>query len=127
MKAKERFYFCEHCGNMVGMIHDAGVPIKCCGQNMTHLEANSTDAATEKHVPVVTVEGNTVKVHVGEVTHPMQEEHFIQWIYLQTERGGQRISLSPTDEPTAVFSVEFDKPVAVFEYCNLHGLWKTEL
>ena len=123
MKATERFYLCEHCGNMAGLIHDAGVPMMCCGQPMKHLVANTTDAATEKHVPAVTIEGNTLKVHVGEVTHPMLEEHYIQWIYLQTENGGQRISLHPNEAPEATFSIEHDAPVAVFEYCNLHGLW----
>ena len=127
MKATERFYVCEHCGNMAGLIHDAGVPMMCCGQPMKHLVANTTDAATEKHVPAVTIEGNTLKVHVGEVTHPMLEEHYIQLIYLQTENGGQRISLHPNEAPEATFSIEHDAPVAVFEYCNLHGLWKKEI
>ena len=115
MKATERFYLCEHCGNMAGLIHDAGVPMMCCGQPMKHLVANTTDAATEKHVPAVTIEGNTLKVHVGEVTHPMLEEHYIQWIYLQTENGGQRISLHPNEAPEATFSIEHDAPVAVYE------------
>ncbi len=66
-------------------------------------------------------------MHVGEVTHPMLEEHYIQWIYLQTENGGQRISLHPNEAPEATFSIEHDAPVAVFEYCNLHGLWKKEI
>ena len=71
MKATERFYLCEHCGNLVGLIQGAGVPMECCGQPMKHLVANSTDASAEKHIPAVTIEGNTLKVHVGEVTHPM--------------------------------------------------------
>ena len=105
MKATERFYLCEHCGNMAGLIHDAGVPMMCCGQPMKHLVANTTDAATEKHVPAVTIEGNTLKVHVGEVTHPMLEEHFIEWITLNTNQRIYRKQLKPGQEPAADFSL----------------------
>ena len=122
-----RFFICEHCGNIVGLIQSSGVPIKCCGQNMTELIPGTTDAAVEKHVPVVAVEGNTVKVTVGEVIHPMTEEHSIQWIYLKTDKGGQRKDLNPGEEPVAVFSLADEKPVAVYEYCNLHGLWKADI
>lgn len=122
-----KFLASKKCGNMVGMIKDDGGVISCCGEEMVVLEPNTTDAATEKHVPVVKVEGNRVEVVVGDVIHPMSEEHWIQWIYLETEKGGQRKVLAPTDEPKAVFEVVDDKPVAVYEYCNLHGLWKTEL
>ena len=94
---------------------------------MEAMVPNTTDAANEKHVPVVTVEGNVIKVKVGSAEHPMQPEHFIQWIYLETENGGQRKALKPGDAPKAVFVVEDDKPVAVYEYCNLHGLWKKDL
>lgn len=122
-----RFFICEHCGNIVGLIKSSGVPIKCCGQNMTELIPGTTDAAVEKHVPVVEVEGNTVKVTVGEVIHPMTEEHSIQWIYLKTDKGGQRKDLNPGEEPVAVFALADEKPVAVYEYCNLHGLWKADI
>ncbi len=122
-----RFFICEHCGNIVGLIKSSGVPIKCCGQNMTELIPGTTDAAVEKHVPVVAVEGNTVKVTVGEVIHPMTEEHSIQWIYLKTDKGGQRKDLNPGEEPVAVFALADEKPVAVYEYCNLHGLWKADI
>ncbi len=123
-----RFFICEHCGNIVGLIRSAGVPIKCCGQNMTELIPGTTDAALEKHVPVVTVEGNTVFVKVGEVAHPMVEEHYIQWIYLQTNKGGQRKNLLPTEAPEVTFALtEDEKPLAVYEYCNLHGLWKADI
>ena len=122
-----KFYICEHCGNIVGMIHNAGVPMMCCGQKMTKLEAGLVEASHEKHIPVVTVEGNTVRVNVGSVTHPMSEEHHIAWIYLQTNRGGQRKCLDVTGAPEVTFALADETPVAVYAYCNLHGLWKTEL
>lgn len=122
-----RFFICEHCKNIVGVIQSSGVPMKCCGQNMTELIPGTVDAALEKHVPVVTVEDNLIKVKVGEVTHPMTDEHYIQWIYLQTDKGGQRKALTPADAPEAVFALYDEKSVAVYEYCNLHGLWKTDI
>ena len=124
---KTRFYVCRHCGNLVGMIHDAGVPLVCCGEKMQALEPNTVEASGEKHVPVVSVEDGVVHVRVGSVDHPMLPEHSIQWIYLQTEKGGQRKSLAPGDAPAASFRLEDDKAVAVYAYCNLHGLWMTEL
>ena len=122
-----KFYICEHCGNIVGMIHSAGVPLMCCGQKMTKLEAGVVEASHEKHIPVVTVEGNTVRVNVGSVTHPMSEEHHIAWVYLQTNRGGQRKCLDVTGAPEVTFALADETPVAVYAYCNLHGLWKTDL
>ncbi len=123
-----KFYICRHCGNLVGMIHNAGVPMMCCGQKMEALEANTVEASGEKHVPFVTVEDGAVNVSVGSVIHPMIPEHFIQWVYLQTEKGGQRRAFQPEEEPNVTFCVdEGDKPVAVYAYCNLHGLWMTEL
>ena len=122
-----RFYICEHCGNIVGLIHDAGVPLMCCGQKMTYLEPGTADAAKEKHVPAVKVVGNAVKVDIGAVEHPMTAEHSIQWVYLQTDRGGQRKTLLPGEEPKVVFSLRDEKPLAVYAYCNLHGLWKTDI
>ena len=122
-----RFYICEHCGNMIGMIHDAGVPMMCCGQKMTKLEPGTVDASREKHLPVVAVEGDTVKVSIGSVAHPMAEEHHIAWVYLQTDRGGQRKCLCYDGAPEVAFALKDEKPVAVYAYCNLHGLWMTEL
>ena len=119
-----RFFVCEHCGNLVGVIHDAGVPMMCCGQKMTELVPGSTDAAQEKHVPVIKVDGDKVTVSVGSAAHPMAPEHFIEWIYLQTEKGGQRKALVPGAAPEAVFALTDDKPVDAYAYCNLHGLWK---
>ena len=118
---------CRHCGNLVGMVNDSGVPMICCGEKMEALQPNTVEASGEKHVPVVTVEGSTVRVNVGSMDHPMLPEHFIQWIYVQTEHGGQRKALQPGDAPGAVFSLVDDKAVAVYAYCNLHGLWMTEL
>ena len=122
-----KFYICEHCGNIVGMIHNSGVNPVCCGQKMTALEAGTVEASREKHIPVVTVEGNEVKVAVGSVLHPMSEEHSIMWVYLETDRGGQRKTLKAGDEPTVTFALSDERPVAVYAYCNLHGLWKTEI
>lgn len=122
---KQRFFVCEHCGNMIAMVKDAGVPIMCCGQKMTELIPGTTDAAVEKHVPVYTVEGGKVLVTVGEVEHPMAEEHYIEWISLQTKSGNQRKQLAPGDAPKACFAIcEGDEVEAVYAYCNLHGLWK---
>lgn len=125
--SEPRFLVCEHCGNLVGLIHDAGVPMMCCGQKMTELVPGSVDAAHEKHVPVIQVEGDVVTVRIGAAEHPMVEAHFIPWIYLQTEHGGQRKALKPGDAPEAVFALKDDKPVAAYAYCNLHGLWKAEV
>lgn len=122
-----KFYVCEHCGNLIGMIHDAGVPMMCCGQRMTKLEPGTVEASEEKHIPVVSMDGNTVRVTIGEIEHPMTEEHSILWVYLQTDRGGQRKCLNPGDPPSVTFSLCEEKPLAVYAYCNLHGLWKTEV
>lgn len=123
-----RFFICEHCKNIITMVEDKGVPVVCCGQKMTELKPNTTDAAGEKHVPVVTVEGSKVTVKVGEVTHPMMEEHHIAWICLLTNQGCQLKYLNHTGEPEAVFALaEGETVVAAYEYCNLHGLWKKEI
>ena len=89
-----KFYRCSHCGNLIGMVHDAGVPMMCCGQKMDALVPNTVEASSEKHLPVVTVDGDTIKVAIGSAAHPMVEEHFIEWVYVQTERGGARKALS---------------------------------
>ena len=122
-----RFYICEKCGNIVGMIHSSGVPLMCCGQKMTALIPGTVDAAKEKHIPVVTVENDTVNVCVGSVEHPMTEEHSIVWVYLLTDKGGQRKNLSTGTAPTVSFALNNEKPVAVYAYCNLHGLWKADI
>ena len=123
-----KFYKCEHCGNIALKVVDAGVPMVCCGEKMVELVAGSVDAAREKHVPEVTVDGAQVHVQVGSVEHPMTEEHSIQFICLVTEKGYAVRALTPADAPTADFVVaEGDKAVAVYEYCNLHGLWVANL
>lgn len=124
---KTKFLRCNHCGNIVTMIEDKGVPVMCCGEAMEELKANTTDAATEKHVPVVKAENNKVYVEVGATMHPMTEEHLVQWVYLETEHGGQLRIFTAEDEPKTVFCLAGEKALAVYEYCNLHGLWKKEL
>ncbi|MBQ3552800.1 MAG: desulfoferrodoxin [Clostridia bacterium] len=124
---ENRFYICEHCGNIIGMIHDAGVPVMCCGQKMKQLEPGTVEASVEKHIPVAKVDGNTVEVKIGSVAHPMTEEHSITWVYLQTDRGGQRKCMTPGTEPSVTFALTDEKPVAVYAYCNLHGLWKANI
>ncbi len=124
---ENKFYICRHCGNIIGLIHESGVPVVCCGENMELLTPNTVEASVEKHLPVVTAEGDVIKVAVGSAAHPMTEAHSIQWIYLQTEHGGQRKCLKPGDLPEVTFALDNDKAVSVYAYCNLHGLWKTEL
>ena len=122
-----KFYICRHCGNIVNSIKNSGVPMVCCGEKMEELTANTVEASQEKHLPVVSILGDKVKVEVGSAAHPMLEEHSIQWIYLETTKGGQRKDLQPGESPEAEFTLTNEKPVAVYEYCNLHGLWKTEI
>ena len=122
-----KFYICRRCGNLVEMIHDVGVPVFCCGQKMEPLVPNTVDASGEKHLPVVTVADGVVTVNVGSADHPMLPEHFIEWVYVETENGSQRKALKPGDAPHVSFCIGSDKPVAVYAYCNLHGLWMTEV
>ena len=124
---KLKFFKCNHCGNVIVKAVDSGVPVMCCGEAMTELAANKEDAAVEKHVPAVTVSGDKIDVVVGDTVHPMMEAHYIQFICLETEKGFQIRTLIHEDEPKAVFAVTDDKPVAVYELCNLHGLWVKEL
>ena len=122
-----KLYICEHCGNLVGMIHDAGVPLMCCGRKMTKLEAGVVEASREKHIPEVFVNGNTVTACVGSVEHPMVEEHSILWVYLLTDKGGHRKCLEVGAKPVVSFEIPGEKPLAVYVYCNLHGLWMAEV
>ena len=120
-----KFYRCAHCGNIVTFLHDSGVPVICCGEKMTELVPGTVDAALEKHVPVAEEKGNMVHVAVGAVAHPMLPEHYIEWIVLETNQGSQIKKLQPGQAPEAVFALaEGEKMVAVYAYCNLHGLWK---
>ena len=125
--SETRFYICRNCGNIVGLIRDAGVPLMCCGQEMRHMIPGETEASAEKHFPTAEREGDLVKVSVGAAAHPMTEEHGIQWVYLQTDRGGQRKALVPGEKPSVSFALMEETPVSVYAYCNLHGLWKADL
>ena len=124
---RSKFYICEKCGNLVGMINESGAPMVCCGQKMTRLDAGVVEASREKHIPVAEVNGDVVKVTVGSVEHPMAEEHSILWVYLETDRGGQRKCLKVGEPPVVSFAVGDERPVAVYAYCNLHGLWKCDI
>lgn len=121
------FYKCERCGNIIAFVENKGVPVSCCGQNMVKIEPNTVDAAKEKHVPVIMREGNKVTVTIGSAPHPMIPAHHISWIALQTKQGNQRKEL-PVEEPAqACFELcDGDEVIAVYEYCNLHGLWKAD-
>lgn len=122
---EQRYYICEHCGNIIELVKDAGVPVMCCGQKMTELVPGTSDGAAEKHVPAYKVDGGVVTVVVGEVEHPMLEAHYIEWIGVQTKEGMQRKALKPGEKPEACFALcEGDELEAVYAYCNLHGLWK---
>ena len=119
-----KFYICETCKNIITKIVDSKVPVVCCGKPMKELVPGAVDGALEKHVPAVTIEGNTVKVQIGEVIHPMLPEHYIQFIALETKNGVQIKNLKAGEEPKAEFVLaDGDEAVAVYEYCNLHGLW----
>ena len=125
---KRKFLLCRRCGNLIEMINDSGVTPICCGTDMDVLTANTTEAATEKHIPVVEINGNIAKVTVGEVPHPMEEAHYIEWIYLETNKGIKRVNLKPGDEPVVSFTLAEDETVSsAYAYCNLHGLWLKEL
>ena len=122
-----KFYICEKCGNLVEKIEDSGVSMVCCGQKMTKIEAGTVEASREKHIPVASVEGNAVRVVVGSVEHPMVEEHSILWIERKTDKGSQRNHLKPGEAPAVSFALVDEKPLEVYAYCNLHGLWKVEI
>ena len=121
-----KFFKCRHCGNVIQKVVDSRVPVVCCGEQMQELIPGKIEASVEKHLPVVTrLEGNVIKVEVGSMPHPMLPEHFIAFVYVETEKGGIRVDLK--DKPEAVIALGNARAVAVYEYCNLHGLWKTEL
>lgn len=120
-----KFYICQSCGNIIAFAKNSGIPVVCCGDEMEELIPGIADAALEKHVPVVAVDGDTVHVSVGSLPHPMASEHFIEWVALQTKQGNQRKHLKPGDAPEVCFKIcQGDEVEAVFAYCNLHGLWK---
>ena len=122
---KQTFYICKHCGNIVAMIRDKGVPVYCCGEKMHEITPGTTEASEEKHIPVYELEGNVVHVTVGAVAHPMVQEHYIEWICLETEHGIQYAHLSAADEPRAKFAIcDGDEVRAVYAFCNQHDLWR---
>ena len=122
---KQKFYVCKHCGNIVAMLRNAGVPIMCCGEKMHEITPGTTEASTEKHIPVYEMVGNTVHVTVGSVVHPMIREHYIEWICLESEHGIQYTHLDPGDEPSAKFALcDRDEVRAVYAFCNQHDLWR---
>lgn len=127
MCGNHKFFICKHCGNLVGMVLNKGVPLVCCGEKMSELVPNTVEASVEKHLPVVSKNANTLTVSVGSVAHPMEEAHHIEFIYVQTKKGGQRKCLEIGSAPTATFAIVDDEVVSVFAYCNLHGLWKVDM
>ena len=122
-----KFYVCAHCGNMVEMIHDANVPMFCCGQAMDELIPGAKEGSHEKHIPAVEVHADRVEVNVGSVDHPMVDVHWIEWVQLVTDKGSHRVWLNPGQVPHVSFPIREEKPLEVYAYCNVHGLWKTSL
>ena len=122
---KVQFFICNHCGNIIAMIKNQGVPINCCGENMQEITVGSSDAAKEKHIPVYHINGNTVTVNVGEAEHPMTPEHYIDWVCIETEEGFQFKKLKSDMPAKASFLLtKDDKLKSVYAFCNLHSLWK---
>ncbi|MGN0162416.1 MAG: desulfoferrodoxin family protein [Candidatus Ornithomonoglobus sp.] len=122
---EQKFYICEHCGNIIVKVNDTGVPVMCCGEKMKEIVPGITEAAAEKHIPVYKQEHHMVTVTIGDVPHPMQSEHYIEWVLLQTKQGMQKKMLKPSDQPEVCFVLcDEDEVEAVYAYCNLHGLWK---
>lgn len=124
---KTVFYICPICGNIAVKLEDAGVPLMCCGELMEVMPMNSADASAEKHKPVLERIGDTVKVKLGAAEHPMTQEHAIRWVWLDSGGDGQFKQLEPDSPREIIFHLDNDAPVTVYAYCNLHGLWKSEL
>ena len=125
MTCGTRFFYCKHCGNIIGTIHNSGVPVVCCGEKMEELIPGTVDAAKEKHVPVVTKKCSKVTVAVGEVEHPMEKEHYIMWIAQVTENRITRVKLYPEQATETRFP--YISGATLYAYCNKHGLWKTTI
>ena len=120
---EEIMLFCEKCGTLIKKDHNN----ECCGLTMKELKANTTDAATEKHIPVIDINNNEVTIIVGEILHPMSEEHYITDIYLETNEGIKQKRLTPNDEPKVIFVInEEEEVIGAYAYCNLHSLWKKD-
>jgi superoxide reductase len=127
MNKKQKFLFCKKCGNVAVLVVDSGVTPVCCGEEMSVLVPNTVDASLEKHVPVAKIDGEILNVQVGAELHPMTAEHHIAFVYVATEKGGQRVDFEIGADPIANFKFIDDMPVTVYAYCNLHGLWAKEL
>jgi superoxide reductase len=123
MPGKLEIYRCEICGNIVEVVHAGLGELVCCGENMTLLSETTTDAPGEKHVPVVERLADSIMVKVGSVPHPMEEDHYIEWIDIEVDGKAYRKFLRPGDAPEAAFEV-VGEGVKAREYCNVHGLWK---
>lgn len=122
-----KFFKCRHCGKIIAIVNERNVPTICCGEPMSEMVPNTSDGAVEKHVPVYEVKDNVVTVTVGEVKHPMMENHYIEWIAIETNFGNQRKILKPGEEPVVKFALlEGEKVIRVVEHCNLHGLYATK-
>lgn len=121
-----RFFKCNVCGNVLIKVFDSNINPSCCGRYVTELKVNMSDEGKEElHLPVIErVDCSTIKVVISRIEHPMTDKHYIHFVYLETENGGQIKYLSPGKAPEAIFFTT-DKPIAVYSYCNLHGLWKT--
>ncbi len=119
-----KIFRCKHCGNIIVKIEDSGVPVVCCGEEMELLVAESIEASYEKHIPVVSTNGDEITVKVGSEEHPMITEHYIEWILVERDKSFTVKYLQPGEKPEATFYVKDEKLVNVFAYCNLHGLWK---
>lgn len=118
-----QFYRCNGCTTiLLGM---CGAAPQCCDKQLELLTVNTSDGATEKHIPIFNFEGGKLYVQVGSVAHPMIDVHYIMWIYVETKTGGMFKYLNPTDAPDAEFSVAQEDVVAIYEFCNIHGLWMT--
>jgi len=120
-----RFYHCLTCGKVVGLIHNPGVPTICCGQSMAILEPNIVDAAQEKHLPIYEISGEEIIIKVGEVPHPMDEDHYIPWVAIMNETMTIRVALKPSEAPEV--KIPYTKGTIIYAYCNKHGLWQTKI
>lgn len=124
---EERFYYCDSCGNLAFMAIASGVAPYCCGKEMTLLKPNTSDGASEKHVPVVEcIDRHNIKVRIGSEPHPMTKEHYIRFVCLETTCGGVIRYLDNNQEPEVCFCFK-GKPLAVYAFCNIHGLWKADI
>ena len=122
MKEKVNYFKCPICGNIIEVVNGDIKRVKCCGKELELLVANTIDASLEKHVPIYEIDNNEIIVKVGEVIHPMEEKHYIMWISLVTDNKIIKVNLKPGDEP--IIKLPYVKGSIIYEYCNLHGLWK---